>query len=108
MRAHFLKLPLAWRCLMCLAGMLCVCVPRMAYSQTPSPLQEWLYPGGTILDKVFDPDQPGWHVVRGGAMASMPRYGGARVYQVSAGPVIDIPYRDIAFASVGEGLGWNI
>ena len=108
MRAHFLKPPLAGRCLIYLAAMLCICVPRMAYSQTPSPLQEWQYPGGTILDKVFDPDQPDWHAVLGGAVASMPRYGGARVYQVSAGPVIDIRYRDIAFASVGEGLGWNI
>jgi outer membrane scaffolding protein for murein synthesis (MipA/OmpV family) len=83
-------------------------IPRMALSQTPSPLQEWQYPGGTILDKVFNPDQPDWHVVLGGAVASEPRYGGARVYQVSLGPVIDIRYKDIAFASVGEGLGVNI
>jgi outer membrane scaffolding protein for murein synthesis (MipA/OmpV family) len=99
---------LSWRGLFCLAMLLCLWVPRMAWSQTPSPLQEWQYPGGTILDKVFDPNQPDWHVVLGAAVDSEPRYGGARTYRTSVGPVIDIRYRDIAFASVGEGLGWNI
>jgi outer membrane scaffolding protein for murein synthesis (MipA/OmpV family) len=90
------------------ALMLGVCGPRIVSAQTPSPLQEWQYPGGTILDKVFDPNQPDWHVVLGGAVASEPRYGGAATYRTSLAPVIDIRYRDIAFASVGEGLGWNI
>jgi outer membrane scaffolding protein for murein synthesis (MipA/OmpV family) len=85
-----------------------VCMPRISGAQTPSPLQEWQYPGGTILDKVFDPDQPDWHVVLGGAVASEPRYGGSSTYRTSLAPVIDIRYRDIAFASVGEGLGWNV
>jgi outer membrane scaffolding protein for murein synthesis (MipA/OmpV family) len=92
----------------CLAVLLVLCIPCVALSQTPSPLQEWQYPGGTILDKVFNPDQPNWHVVLGGAVASEPRYGGARVYRVSLAPVIDIRYKDIAFASVGEGVGVNL
>jgi outer membrane scaffolding protein for murein synthesis (MipA/OmpV family) len=108
MGAYFLKSAILWRGLICLSLVLCVGAPRMAWSQTPSPLQEWQYPGGTILDKVFDPNQPDWHVVLGGAIASEPRYGGARTYRTSLGPVIDIRYRDIAFASVGEGLGWNV
>src|ERR1700678_787322 len=98
----------AWRGLFCLALLLCLWAPRMAWSQTPSPLQEWQYPGGTILDKVFDPNQPDWHVVLGAAVASEPRYGGARPCRPRFGPVIDLRSRDIAFASVGEGLGWNI
>jgi outer membrane scaffolding protein for murein synthesis (MipA/OmpV family) len=97
-----------WRRLFGLALLLCLCIPRLTTAQTPSPLQEWQYPGGTILDKVFDPNQPDWHVVLGGAVDSEPRYGGARTYRTNVGPVIDVRYRDIAFASVGEGLGWNI
>jgi len=96
------------RGLVCLALVLGVCIPRLVSAQTPSPLQEWQYPGGTILDKVFDPNQPDWHVVLGGAVASEPRYGGAATYRTSLAPVIDIRYRDIGFASVGEGLGWNV
>jgi outer membrane scaffolding protein for murein synthesis (MipA/OmpV family) len=91
-----------------LALLLCVLTPRIAPCQTPSPLQEWQYPGGTILDKVFDPNLPQWRVVLGGAVGSMPRYDGATTYRTTIAPVIDIRYKDIAFFSMGEGLGWNI
>ena len=88
--------------------MLCICISRTAWSQTPSPLQEWQYPGGTILEKLYEPNLKDWRVVLGGAVAAMPRYDGARSYRESPGPVIVILYRDIAFASVGEGLGVNL
>lgn len=95
-------------CFVYVALTLCAVVPRWAPCQTPSPLQEWQYPGGTILDKVFDPNLPQWRVVLGAALGSMPRYDGATTYRESLGPVIDIRYKDVAFFSVGEGLGWNI
>ena len=48
------------------ALVLCALVPLIAPCQTPSPLQEWQYPGGTILDKVFDsPIYLQWRVVLG-------------------------------------------
>ena len=78
-------------------------VPRL-----PSPLQEWQYPGGTMLEKVFEPDVPEWRFVLGAAGVAMPLYQGARPYRIEPGPVIDVRYRDIAFASVGEGLGVNL
>jgi outer membrane scaffolding protein for murein synthesis (MipA/OmpV family) len=108
MSDDILKMSRAWRRLAFLAFMLFSCVPRMALSQTPSPLQEWQYPGGTILEKIFEPNLPDWRFVLGAAVASMPRYDGARPYRVSPGPVIVILYKDLAFASVGEGLGVNI
>jgi outer membrane scaffolding protein for murein synthesis (MipA/OmpV family) len=37
-----------------------------------------------------------------------PEYPGAQRYRVRPGPDIDIRYRDIAFLSVGEGLGVNL
>jgi len=80
----------------------------MAWSQTPSPLQEWQYPGGIMLEQVFEPNLPDWRFVLGASVASEPLYDGARPYRVDLGPVIDIRYRDIAFASVGEGLGVNL
>ncbi len=87
---------------------LCAGAPRMAYAQTPSPLQEWQYPGGTILEKLYEPNLNEWRVVLGGAVASLPRYDGGAVYRVTPAPVIVILYKDIAFASVGEGLGVNL
>jgi hypothetical protein len=61
-----------------------------------------------MLEQVFEPNIPEWRFVLGAAVVSEPLYDGARPYRVEPGPVIDIRYRDIAFASVGEGLGVNI
>lgn len=36
-----------------------------AGSQTPSPLQEWQYPGGTLLEKLYEPNFKQWRVVLG-------------------------------------------
>jgi outer membrane scaffolding protein for murein synthesis (MipA/OmpV family) len=108
MVGNLMKIAIDWRRLGLLALTLCVMFPPRAWSQTPSPLQEWQYPGGTILEKIFDPNLADWRVVLGAAVASEPRYDGARPYRISPGPVIVILYKDIAFASVGEGLGVNI
>jgi len=108
MFSHFHAAAIISRRLAYLAFMLCACVPRMGWSQTPSPLQEWQYPGGTILEKLYEPNLQDWRVVLGAAVAAMPRYDGAQSYRESPGPVIVILYRDIAFASVGEGVGVNL
>jgi len=92
----------------CLALALCALFPRLGWSQTPSPLQEWQYPGGISLYNVFEPTTPKWRVTIGAAAITEPLYDGAPVYHEQGGPVIDIRYRDLAFASVGEGLGVNV
>ena len=79
-----------------------------ALGQTPSPLQEWQYSGGIILASLFEPNQPEWRVLTGVAGDLQPVYDGARASRVLAGPVINVLYRDIAFASTGEGLGVNV
>jgi len=91
-----------------LSVVLFACIPRGAVAQTPSPLQEWQYPGGITLFKLFQPQVPKWSAVLGAAVETAPRYDGALAYHVQVGPVIDIRFRDIAFLSVGEGLGVNI
>jgi len=82
--------------------------PRPAWSQTPSPLQEWQYSGGIILAKLFEPDQPKWRRVLGVASEVQPVYDGSRAYRVSGGPVINIQYRDRAFIATGDGIGVNV
>jgi outer membrane scaffolding protein for murein synthesis (MipA/OmpV family) len=89
-----------------LALVLLACSSR-AQAQTPSPLQEWQYSGGIILARLFEPDLPTWRTILGVGAEVQPVYDGARADRVSGGPVINIRYRDVAFLSTGEGLGFN-
>jgi outer membrane scaffolding protein for murein synthesis (MipA/OmpV family) len=77
-------------------------------AQTPSPLQEWQYSGGIILARLFEPDLPRFRTILGLAAEVQPVYDGSRAYRLQGGPVINIHYRDIAFISTGEGLGYNL
>ncbi len=79
-----------------------------ARAQTPSPLQEWQYPGGVTLERLFEPKTPTWRVIAGIGTTVHPAYTGSRVYRVEAGPAFNIRYRDLAFFSAGEGLGVNL
>src|SRR5579871_3126457 len=80
---------------------------RAAPAQTPSPLQEWQYSGGVILARLFEPNLPRWRTVLGAASEVQPAYDGSRAYRVSGGPDFLFYYRDAAFFSSGEGLGYN-
>ncbi len=78
-----------------------------ALGQTPSPMQEWQYSGGIILARLFEPDLPRFRTVLGLASEVQPAYDGSSAYRIEGGPVINIHYRDVAFLSTGEGLGYN-
>jgi outer membrane scaffolding protein for murein synthesis (MipA/OmpV family) len=91
-----------------LAVLLWGLLPNVAFSQTPSPLQEWQYSSGVILARLFQPDLPEWRTVLGLGSEVQPAYDGSAAYRISGGPTIDIRYRDIAFLSTGDGLGVNI
>jgi len=84
------------------------CLTRIGWAQTPSPLQEWQYSGGIALAKLFEPDTPKWQIETGLAVEPRPLYEGSNIYRTVVGPVIDVRYDDLAFASVGEGLGVNV
>lgn len=91
-----------------MAVLLWMSATQIGWAQTPSPLQEWQYSSGESLYKLFVPDMPDWRVEAGGAVEARPVYQGSTTYRVLLGPVIDVRYRDLAFASVGEGLGYNL
>ena len=81
--------------------------PGLAWSQTPSPLQEWQYSGGVALQRLFEPNVPTWRVDLGVATEAEPVYQGAAATRIYGGPMFNIRYKDIAFFSPGEGLGYN-
>jgi len=86
----------------------CLVGPSVVVAQTPSPLQEWQYSGGVVLEKVYEGEVPEWRRIVGLAAAVQPLYEGSRANRLRGGPVVNIRYRDIAFASTGEGLGINL
>ena len=98
----------AGRLLLLLAAIFCLFGPEAAVGQTPSPLQEWQYPGGIILEHLFEPETPRWQSIVGVASSAEPVYDGSHAYRIAGGPVINIRYRDLAFFSVGEGIGVNL
>jgi outer membrane scaffolding protein for murein synthesis (MipA/OmpV family) len=81
--------------------------PGLAWSQTPSPLQEWQYSGGIALMNMFVPNLPTWRINVGLAAEAEPVFQGAAAIRVYGGPLFNIRYKDIAFFSDGEGLGYN-
>jgi outer membrane scaffolding protein for murein synthesis (MipA/OmpV family) len=97
-----------WRRLGVLAVLLIAWGTPTAWAQTPSPLQEWQYSGGIILARLFQPDLPRWRTIVGIGSDVAPVYDGAHAYRLSGGPVIDIHFKDVAFLSTGEGLGYNV
>jgi outer membrane scaffolding protein for murein synthesis (MipA/OmpV family) len=99
--------PLIVHRLACVALLICAFAPPAAFSQTPSPMQEWQYSGGIILSRLFEPSMPEWRDILGLAAEAQPAYAGAHAYRVQGGPVINIQYSDIAFVSTGDGIGYN-
>jgi outer membrane scaffolding protein for murein synthesis (MipA/OmpV family) len=99
------------RCLVtlsCLIGFGLMAAARPSHAQTPSPLQEWQYSGGIILARLFEPDLPTFRTVVGLAADAAPIYNGAAAYRVQGGPVINVLYRDVAFITTGNGIGYNV
>jgi len=91
----------------------CTFVAAWAYSvavfaQTPSPLQEWQYSSGLILERMFESQVPDIHAVLGIGAEVQPAYEGSRAYRVRGGPAIDVRYKDLAFISTGDGVGYNL
>ena len=79
-----------------------------AHAQTPSPLAEWQYSSGILLEQMFEPKLPTWRIRLGPSVSFQPRYDGSDRYHAVAGPSVDIRHRDRFFLSTGEGLGMNV
>jgi outer membrane scaffolding protein for murein synthesis (MipA/OmpV family) len=82
--------------------------PAVGLAQTPSPLGEWQYSAGILLEKFYTPSLPVWEVRIGAGSSFEPRYDGSDRYRMLVGPNLDIRYRDLAFGSTGEGIGVNV
>lgn len=78
-----------------------------AAAQTPSPFPEWQDAAGISLAPLGGPI-PDWRTTLGFGLVVMPLYEGSDHYRELPAPAFDIRYKDIAFASSGDGVGVNL
>lgn len=80
--------------------------PVLAQAQT-STLTNWQNSPGVVLRPLGGP-VPDWQVTVGGGVGVMPAYEGSNSMRLAPAPDVDVRYKDLAFASVGEGIGVNL
>ena len=82
--------------------------PSGAAAQTPSPLAEWQYSAGQPLQPYFLDEVPLWQYQLGGGINVAPRYEGSSVSRLLPSANAELRFKDLAFASLAEGLGVNL
>ena len=95
------------RALALACGIIITFLCNSASAQTPSPYPEWQDSAGVVLSKLGGPPAE-WEVRLGPGVGVMPLYEGSDRYRITPAPTIDVRYYDIAFASIGEGIGVNL
>lgn len=78
-----------------------------ASAQNPSPYPEWTFSAGVPLFPTFMDKVPTWNISAGISYEQISRYPGASRSKPVVGPIVEVRYKDIAFASTAEGLGIN-
>lgn len=79
-----------------------------AWADDSAALPEWMLSAGIPLLAHDNEPIPTWSVTALASAEMLPRYSGSSSLQVRAYPLIDIRYKDVAFASAIEGIGVNL
>ena len=99
---------------MCALGIVALTTLQLAATahaaQSSAPFAEWQFSGGVLLERIDDGGRPApdWSVQLGAGPSLSPRYEGSQRYTVEPEPLVEVRYRDLAFASLGEGVGVNL
>jgi outer membrane scaffolding protein for murein synthesis (MipA/OmpV family) len=72
-----------------------------------STFTDWQNSSGIVMRPLGGPI-PDWSVTVGGGLAGLPAYEGSNEQRLSPAPTVDIRYKDLAYLSIGEGIGVNI
>ncbi len=86
-------------CLLCLAAL-----PAAAEGFRPSDLEAWL--GGATSVRADKAGQ--WKVNAGVGVGAVPEYRGAKEFQFTVLPLLDVEWRGKAFFSTQRGIGYNL
>ena len=78
-----------------------------ARAQSLAPLLDWQNSAGIVLRSLGGPI-PDWEITVGGGGGVLPAYEGSNSLRFAPALLLDVRYRDIFFASSGEGVGVNL
>lgn len=87
-------------------GLALAMIADAASAQT-STLTDWQNSAGIVMRPLGGP-VPNWQVTVGGGVAGLPAYEGSNEERLSPAPTVDVRYKDLAYFSIGEGIGVNI
>lgn len=76
-------------------------------SAQTSAFADWQNSSGIVMRPLGGPI-PRWQVTIGGGFAALPAYEGSNQMRLVPAPNLDIRYKELAFLSIGEGLGVNL
>lgn len=95
----------AWALIAVITTLLC---PGVLHAEDALALPEWVLSAGIPLLYHDGEPIPTWSVTVLAAMETTPRYAGDDALRTRAYPLLDVRYKDLAFASAIEGLGVNL
>lgn len=87
-------------------GLALAVVAGTASAQT-STFADWQNSAGIVMRPLGGP-VPDWQVTVGMGAAGLPAYEGSNEERLSPAPTVDVRYKDLAYLSIGEGVGVNI
>lgn len=91
-----------------LVALFVVLLPGLARADATSAFAQWQYSAGVLLDQYSEGAPAKWSYALGAGTEVVPRYDGAARHDTNFFPLADVRYRDLAFASVSEGIGVNL
>lgn len=84
-----------------------VALAASSASAQTSTFTDWQNSSGIVMRGLGGP-VPDWSVTVGGGLAVLPAYEGSNQMRLSPAPVVDVRYKDLAYLSIGEGIGYNV
>ena len=91
------------------AGVLvAICLSTSAVADDSAAMPEWILSAGIPLLAYGDDAIPEWSVTALASAEVLPRYSGSSSLQARIYPLLDVRYKNLAFASAIEGVGVNL
>lgn len=79
-----------------------------ATAQAPTPMADWQHSAGVALVPYFVGELPRWQVAAAAGAVLLPKYEGSSRTRLQPIAAVEFRYRDVAYFSSSEGIGYNL